>query len=118
MNAETPPGAIGATPTDALPPVPLTDDQLEPLDRKDAVEAVHVPDSRPEAVHTLAGRHRGDIMDFYVETADQFVKYGYTMAADGRGLAWHKYLPTSKDERAYEAVRMDLEDYRRLEVEQ
>lgn len=101
-------------PTSALPPVPLTDAHLTPLLDQDVVEAVYVPDDRPEAVHTLAGRHEGDILEFYVETIDAFVKFRYDMAPGG--LAWHRCEPWPKTDRDVEAVYMDLEDYHRLEV--
>ena len=102
--------------TDALPPVPLTDDQLVPLLDQEAIEAVYVPDGRPEAVYTLAGGHGGDILEFYVETATKYVKFRYTMGPDGLRLAWQRFGPWPKDDPHIEVLEMDLKDYRELEV--
>jgi len=104
-------------PTNALPPAPLTDEQLAPLAAHDAIDAVYVPDGRPETVHTLAGEHAGDILKFYVETADaDYVKFRYTMAPDGRGLAWHRHDRVPLDHRLADVIGAELEDdYRRLE---
>ena len=102
-------------PARGLPPVPLTDEQLAPLADQDTVEAVYVPDGRPASVVTRAGEHRGDILEFYIETDGKYVKFGYTMG--GGGLAWKRYAPTAKTETGLSvlAVRRDLENYRRLE---
>jgi len=108
----------GVQPTDALPPAPLTEECLAPLLDQDAIEDIHVPDGRPEDVYTLAGTHEGDILKFYVETPDQYVKFRYTMAPDGRGLAWHRCEPWQKDGPHIEVLGADLEDYAPLEVDE
>jgi len=103
------------TTTTALPPVPLTEEHLAPLAEHDDIAAVYVPDGRPDSVYTLAGAHEGDILDFYVETADQYVKFGYTRGP--HGLRWTRFDPTPKDDAFVVSVREDLrEHYRHLEV--
>jgi len=103
-----------AQPTNALPPVPLTEDQLEPLADHESIDAVYVPEGRPETVYTLAGGHRGDVLEFYVETTDQYVKYRYGPAEGG--LAWTRCEPWSKEDPHVDLAERDLEDYRPLEV--
>jgi hypothetical protein len=116
MSTESTPTVSDApTATDALPPVPLTDEQLAPLTEHDAIDDVYVPDGRPDDVYTLAGGHEGDILDFYVETARQFVKFGYQSGP--HGLRWERFEPTPKTDAFVVAVREELrENYRRLEV--
>jgi len=103
-------------PNSTLPPVPLTDEQLAPLAARDDVDAVYVPNGRPETVYTLAGNHQGDIMKFYVEFAGSYVKFRYGPTENG--LAWLRHEPTSKTEPLGEYVAESIaEDYRPLEAQ-
>jgi len=72
---------------DGLPPVPLTDDQLCPLLEHDRVVDVWLPAHRPPSVYTLAGKHEGDVLEFYLETTDRFVRFVYEPGERG-GLRW------------------------------
>jgi len=117
-DADAPGTAGPPRPTDALPPVPLTDDQLAPLADHDAIGAVYVPDGRPEDVYTLEGDHEGDILEFYVETADcDYVAFRYTMAPNDRGLAWVRHDRIPLDHWLADAIAAELDErYCRLEV--
>lgn len=97
------------TRTELLPPVPLTDDVLEQLAEREEIREVWVPEGRPNSIRTRAGVHTGDILAFWIETGDCYVKFEYT-SEDGRGLAWHRKQPTQKDEYVSEAVERDLAD--------
>jgi len=97
----------------ALPPVPVTDEQLEPLVEHDRFEAVWVPEGRPEGVYTGAGAHADDILKFWIETADGYVPFTYT-SREG-GLGWHRGTPTRRDEEASELIEGIVRDgYRPL----
>lgn len=112
MSSETATSS-GKQVSSAIPPVPMTDEQLVPLLDQDNIEAVHVPDARPETVQTLAGTHQGDILEFYVETATTFVKFQYDMAPGG--LAWKRCEPWEKNDPHITVLESDLEDYHRLQ---
>lgn len=102
------------TRSDALPAVPLTDADLEDLADKDSIHTVWVPDGRPESVETRAGEHEGDILSFWLETGDKYVKYEYT-SPEGDGLAWYRFEPTAKDAPDVEVIKHSIdEDYRPL----
>jgi hypothetical protein len=102
-------------PNSTLPPVPLTDEQLAPLAARDDVDAVHIPDGRPESVYTLSGSHDGDILEFWVEFPDRYVAFRY--GPTGTGLAWLRHDSVWKDEPIAECQEDVLdEDYRHLEV--
>jgi len=111
MRTETPP-PDGSRVSDALPPVPLTDELLSTLLSQDKIVAVHIPDDRPETVQTLAGTHQGDILEFYIETTSIFVKFRYDMAPGG--LSWHRCDPWKKDDQHIELLESDLESYHQL----
>ena len=118
MSTDTPntePAGV-RVPNSTLPPVPLTDKQLAPLAARDDVDAVHVPDGRPETVTTRAGTHRGDILDFYVEFGGSYVKFRHGQTRTG--LAWLRHEPAPKGEGIGEYVAVNIaEDYRRLEAD-
>lgn len=96
----------------AIPPLPLVDDQLVDLADHPKIEAVWVPDpeTRPANVYSLAGRHAGTILEFWVETADEYVNFRWE-PADGEGLAWCRRDPTPKGEADTILVEETLEDY-------
>jgi hypothetical protein len=99
----------------ALPPVPVTDEQLEPLVEHDRVREVWVPDGRPRSVHTRAGAHDGDVLKFWIETGDGFVPFTYT-SGDESGLGWHRGTPTRHDEDEAELIeRIVRDDYQPLQ---
>jgi hypothetical protein len=98
--------------SDALPPVPLSDSDLQDVAHHADIVRVWVPIERPETVHTLAGEHAGDILEFWVETETRFVSYRYT-APDGAHLGWYRSDPTPKDHAKGAVVGETLtEDYR------
>jgi hypothetical protein len=85
---------------DGLPPIPLTDAQLRPLLEHGDVVDVWLPAHRPPTVYTLAGEHRGDVLEFYVETPDRFVRFVYE-PGDRGGLRWRSApagIPKDPDE--------------------
>jgi len=92
----------------------MTDDQLRDLADHEAIEAVHVPEDRPNSVTTRAGTHRGDILDFFVETDDNYVKFAYVSGPNG--LRWGRFDPCSKDGNTVDLVAAHVdEEYRPLE---
>ena len=102
------------TRSDALPPVPLTDGHLEAVADNDSIRSVWVPDGRPKSVTTRAGEHSGDILSFWLETADKYVKYEYT-SPEGDGLAWYQFKPTAKDASDVALIEHSIKDeYRPL----
>lgn len=107
--ADRPSNADGPSRTDAIPPRPLTREQLTPIADQDAIDAVWVPSELPERVYTLAGAHQGRILEFYVETETAYVKFRYA-PGDGVGLAWRRHEPISKDADDVELVESVLED--------
>ena len=98
-----------------LTPVPLTDAHLKTLAEADSILTVWVPDERPENVATGGGAcdHEGDILEFWVETTDNYVKCAYTTSEDYDGVSWYRFKPTSKD-----ASDLDLELVKRSITEE
>jgi hypothetical protein len=86
----------GATPIFALPSVPLTDDFLLQLVVNDQVQQLWVPTGRPASVTTRAGVHEGDILNFWIERAQDYTPFEYR--AGEAGLRWYRFERTTKNE--------------------
>lgn len=97
------------TRSDALPPVLLTDADLEAVADTDSVHSVWVPNEQSKSVTTLTEEYSGDILSFWLETADKYVKYEYT-SPEGDDLAWYQFKSTAKDAPDVALIEHSIED--------